>query len=150
MTEKLPAPNWAEIRVRYIVNGEKPSVIAKDYDVRVASIYHRASVEDWLDGREEVADELMEYAVDVRKEIATTYLREILEIGHEIYKARKDGLIGLTAQSGEGLPNKFYTDAYKAGLDIAKGSADMTIQTGDKKPVTITFVAPDDDRPEAS
>lgn len=150
MGKKLPAPNWAEIKARYIVNGEKPSAIAEDYDVRVASIYHRASMEDWLDGREEVADELMEYALDVRKEVASTYLREILEIGHEVYRARKGGLIGLTAQSGEGLPNKFYSDAYKAGLDIAKGSVDnMTFQAGDKQSVMITFVAPDD-KPDAS
>lgn len=122
MPKELPPPNWEEIKTRYVVNGEKPGDIARDYQITSRAIQKRQCEEGWRQERAEIGQEIREEAIERRKSIATLYLAQIEFVGIEIAQAMREKTIGKTVQDGEGFPNQFYKDAYKAGLDIAKGS----------------------------
>ncbi len=76
MPRKKP-PNWEEIETRYIVNGEKPSDIAKDYNVTAKTISNAAWEGDWEEKRGKLGKELRELAIYNKK--------KLVEEAYEIY-----------------------------------------------------------------
>lgn len=111
MAKKLP-PNWEEIKTRYVVHGEKPSDIAKDYDVKSGTISNRASEENWGEERTEIGKEIRDEEIDRRKRI-TGKIGIALE--YMLDNIIQDmPLMGATVQDGEGFPNKYHLEAWRS------------------------------------
>lgn len=143
---QLPPAAWNEIRTRFIVNGEKPSAIAKDYDVTPKVISDYAQKRKWVPQRQQVSEELLQTTKDIRQIIVTSYLNEIAEAHRLVAEARERDEIGVTIQDGEGFPNKYIEAAYKAGLDMAKGdNHTINVNNNMAMPVMVQFIKPDDD-----
>jgi len=115
MSKKKP-PNWGEIRARYEAHWEKPSDIAKDYNVSPNTISKRASLEGWGKNRKEKAINLVDEEHEREKLIDSIAGELILDHLLDYRNTRASGLMGLTVQDGEGFPNKLAEHFIKAGL----------------------------------
>lgn len=74
---KKKAPNWEEIKTRYVVGWEKPADIAKDYNVIAQTISNRASKEKWNEERLETGKEI--------REIQKEKLKELTELNLDVH-----------------------------------------------------------------
>lgn len=86
--KKLPPPNWEEIKTRYIVNGEKPGDIAKDYNVTAKTISNEASENKWREERRNLGKELREITKSELKDLCTSTVRV-----HAKFMAQLEGQI---------------------------------------------------------
>jgi hypothetical protein len=119
MSPKKRPPNWEDIKTRYVVNGEKPSDIAKDYSVSVQTIKNRASTEKWKYEAVQIGTEIRESTIEKRKAFAElaidTYLYGLQVIAKKI--AATDNPY---RQDGDGLPDAFFLEVMKAARDSLK------------------------------
>ena len=66
-----PAPNWEDIKTRYVLHGEPPRVIAERYNIAPQTISNRASEENWRKERGVIAKELRDEELERRKRLIT-------------------------------------------------------------------------------
>ncbi len=126
-------PNWEDIRRRYVIDGEKPSDIAKDYKTTAKYISERASKLNWGKKKQEVAKDLDEKALSFKEELLDLAQWNVLWTMRAVKEARESNLIGLTIQDGEGLPNRFSQEEHKTGLAILSDA-----ETVKKLDLTVT------------
>lgn len=133
-----PRANWPEIKARYMA-GEKPYDIAKDYSCTLKTIHEKISKSGWKKERDSITQALVESTVERRNRITEKGLREMEEALDAVYEHRRQGLIGVTVQDGEGFPNKLVEIAYKKALDVAAGSEQSITLSGGYQPIPVSI-----------
>lgn len=127
--EKRPAADWAAIKQRYVVGGERPTAIAQDYLITPQTIGQRAKAEGWAEDREKhqqaqedyqnsLRDKVFRQRNELMSEAMDTFLSAIHSIkthmtaNNSPYKTDKEG----------GTPDPYYLEAYRLAKDLVKSA----------------------------
>lgn len=149
MTLQKPPPNWEEIETRFVVNWETPAEIAKDYKTTANQISRKATQYDWIKKRKEIGSELRSQETDRRKRIFEKVGRIVEKMLDNIDNDLPN--MGATVQDGEGFPNKYHADTWKALVSSYVKPDEDDSPSGQKMPdININFLRADGDSSPAS
>lgn len=146
--KKLPPPNWATIKTRYVVHGEKPSDIAKDFKVCANTISKRASLENWGAERKETSIVLHNSSIDTQKHYQDLCKQVHLNGMTAIAKWMQDRMeqnpdSACLEFDGEERLNSAYLEILKASKEAIKGEQSINITNALAMQVQVSFVAPE-------